>query len=218
MTTYQTQVQVCCLCGTKNECSVLGSTNTMGSPDLDLRPAPMERDTMHSWFQECDSCHYVSVDLSRESENAKQIVASDEYSDLLSNLDLPQIARRFALCALLNAHDREIAGTALLRAAWVCDDESNPELATGYRNQAADILLKLQPFEDGEDQATIATMLVDVLRRAGRFEQATKLANQMLKFKTVKRSDVMAAVIKFQMSLINSKSSECRKVEEAIGN
>ena len=188
----------------------------MGSPDLDLRPAPMERETMESWFQECGSCHYVSVDLGQESDNAKQIVESEDYQSLIANSTLPQIARRFAFCALLNAHDREIAGTALLRAAWVCDDVENPDLAKSFRNQSADTLKKLQPFENSEEQATVATMLIDVFRRAERFEEATKLANQLLKFKAVKRSEVMLAVVNFQRSLCESKASDCRQVKEAI--
>lgn len=216
MTTWLEQTQTCCLCGTETQCKVLGSTNTIGSPDLDLRPPPMERETIDGWFQECESCHYVSVDLAQESVNAKTIVESDAYKSLIADSGLPPIARRFALCALLNAHDREIAGTALLRAAWVCDDAENSEQAKSFRNQSADTLKKLQPFENSEEHATLATMLIDVLRRAERFEEATKLANQLLKFKAVKRSEVMLAVVNFQMSLCEAKASDCRLVKEAI--
>ncbi len=216
MTTYIEQTQVCCLCGTENDCNVLGSTNSMGSPDLDLRPAPMERGTMEFWFHECSSCHYVSVDLAGESENAKSIVDSEEYQSLLANDSLPKIARRFALCSLLNSQDREISGTALLRAAWVCDDEQNPQLAKSFRSQSADTLKKLQPFEDSEEQATTATMLIDVLRRAERFEEAIKLSNQLLKFKAVKRSEVMLAVVKYQLSLSESQSAEVHLVSDAF--
>lgn len=216
MTTWVEQTQKCCLCGSESECSVLGSTNTMGSPDLDLRPAPMERDTMHGWFQECDSCHYVSVDLAEESNDAKSIVASDDYQALIQDSDLPPIARRFAMCALLNKHDHEIAGTAFLRAAWVCDDAGNVELANSFRNRTADTLRRLQPFEDSLEQATVGTMLIDVLRRAERFEEATKLANQMLKFKAVKRSEAMLAVVKYQICLCESQSAACHQIEEAV--
>jgi len=216
MTTWLDQTQKCCLCGTENQCSILGSTNTMGSPDLDLRPAPMERETMNGWFQECESCHYVSVDLAQQSGDAKSIVESNEYQSAIANSDLPPIARRFALCALLNAHDREIAGTALLRAAWVCDDAEDKDLAKSFRNQSADTLKKLQPFENSEEHATLATMLIDVLRRAERYEEATKLANQLLKFKAVKRSEVMKAVVNFQLSLCDAGASDCRQVKDAV--
>lgn len=216
MTTWRDETQKCCLCETENECKILGSTNTFGSPDLDLRPAPMERDTMSGWFQECESCHYVSIDLAQANDGAKSIVESDDYQALVANSKLPPIARRFALCALLNAHDREIAGTALLRAAWICDDAENLELAKSFRNQSADTIKKLQPFENSEEHATLATMLIDVLRRAERFEEAIKLANQLLKFKAVKRSEVMLAVVNFQLSLCESKDSDCHQVEKAI--
>lgn len=216
MTTWIENTQTCCLCGSENDVEILGSTNAMGSPDLDLRPPPMERETMHGWFQECATCHYVSVDLSQQSDEARSIVDSDDYQSLIANSDLPPIARRFALCAMLNAHDREIAGTALLRAAWVCDDAENSELATSFRNQSADTLKKLQPFENSEEHATLATVLIDVLRRSGRFEEATKLANQLLKFKAVKRSEVMLSVVKYQLSLCESESSDCHQVQDAV--
>jgi predicted XRE-type DNA-binding protein len=88
----------------------------------------MERDTMSAWLQECDSCHYVGVDLERESEAAREIVASEAYQSLISNSEVPAIARRFALCSLLMSDiGREISATALLRAAWVCDDEEAVE-------------------------------------------------------------------------------------------
>lgn len=216
MTAWLTQTQTCCLCETENECQLVESTDAEGSPDLDLRPAPPERDTMHAWFQECSNCHYVCVDLARESNGARSIVDSDRYRTLVADSALSDTARKFALCAVLNREDREICGTALLRAAWDCDDQQNNDLAKSFRDDAADSWKKLQPFEDNQDHATMAVTLIDVLRRAGRFDEAVKLANQMVKFKSVKRSDVMLAVIKFQQSLCESESIECRKLEDAV--
>lgn len=216
MTTWRDETQTCCLCGANSECNILGSTNTFGSPDLDLRPPPMERDTMRGWFHECSSCHYVSIDLAQSRDDSKSIVESDDYQALIANSDLPPIARRFAMCALLNDHDRQIAGTALLRAAWVCDDEEKAELAKSFRNQSADTIKKLQPFENSDEHATLATILIDVLRRAERFDEATKLANQLLKFKAVKRSEVMQAVVNFQMSLCESQSTAVHLVSDAV--
>ncbi len=216
MTTYHPQTQVCCICGTSNECSVIGSTNTLGAPDLDLRPAEMERSTMHAWFHQCKNCHYVSVDLSRETQDAKSIVDSTDYQELMADSEIPEVAKRFVACSLLNAKDREISGVALLRAAWDCDDHDKPDMAKAYREQSADLLRQLQPFEDQEEQATIGVMLIDVLRRAARFEEANKLADQMLKFKTVKRSPAMLAVVKFQKSLCESQSIERHTIDEAM--
>ena len=171
---------------------------------------------MEAWLQECQNCHYVSANLSEQSKDAKSILESADYQSMLENAEIPKVARRFVFCSLLNAHDREIAATALLRAAWDCDDHEKIELADSFRNQSADLLKQLQPFEDDEERATIGVMLIDVLRRASRFEEAIKLANQLLKFKAVKRSGVMLAVVEFQISLCETECVECRKVEEAI--
>jgi hypothetical protein len=38
----------------------------------------------------------------------------------------------------------------------------------------------------------------------------------MLKFKAVKRSEVMLAVVKFQQSLCESKSSDCHLISDAV--
>lgn len=216
MTSYVTQTQTCCLCETASECEIVKSTDAVGSPDLDLRPAAPERDSMHAWFQQCPNCQYVAVDLSQARDNTQELLASPRYQSLVNDSEIDPVARKFALCALLNEHDREIFSTALLRAAWVCDDQQRQLAAKSFRDEAADCLKQMQPFEDGDDQATLAVTLVDILRRAERFEEAAKLANQMLKFKTVKRSPVMSAVVKFQLKLCDSKSSACHKVEEAM--
>ena len=216
MTNYVTQTQTCCLCDTACQCELVESTESEGSPDLDLRPAPPERDSMHAWFQQCSNCHYVSVDLSRDIENAKQIVASPSYLAIANDSEISPTARKFALCATLNEQDREIFATAMLRAAWACDDDQNSARATSFRSEAADSLKQLQPFEDSPEQATTAVTLIDILRRSARFEEATKLANQLLKFKTVKRSEVMLAVVKFQLALCESQSVDCHQVEQAM--
>ena len=114
MTKYVTQTQTCCLCGTENECELVESTEADGSPDLDLRPAAPERDSMHCWFQECQNCHYVGVDLAQASDNASEITKSPEYQSLIADSQTPKTARKFALCALLNQTDREIFGLSLI--------------------------------------------------------------------------------------------------------
>lgn len=216
MSSYTDIDKVCCLCGAENKCTTIVSTESEGSPDLDLRPPPLERDTMGAWLQECVSCHYVGVDLERESDGAREIVAAETYQSLISDSNIPEIAKRFALCSLLmGGIDKEISATALLRAAWVCDDEKATELASSFRLQCSNILWKMVPFEDSPEQANTATMLVDVLRRSSQFEKAAKLASQLLKFKSVKRAGRMLAVVKFQLALCEEKSTECREIKDA---
>lgn len=216
MTTYSNETQTCCLCGSDNDCTIIASTNTLGAPDLDLRPSTMERETMHAWLQECSQCHYVSVDLAMESLNAQEIVESAEYQSAIARQELPELARRFELCSLLNAKSTEIAGTALLRSAWVCDDDSNVLQAKDYRRRSAVTLSKMRPFEDNDEATNIGTVLVDVFRRAGEFAESKKLAVTLLKFKSVKRNQVKLSVLAFQQSLCSRDDDKCYTLDAAM--
>jgi hypothetical protein len=47
---------VCAVCGNKSVTDGLMSTNTIGPPDLDMRPAEMQRSTMGYWVDNCEKC------------------------------------------------------------------------------------------------------------------------------------------------------------------
>jgi len=51
MTAVFPQEQTCAVCGKKSTHHVLGSTNTRGPSDLDMRPAPMARWTLGEHVQ-----------------------------------------------------------------------------------------------------------------------------------------------------------------------
>ena len=53
MTTLDKAIVTCAICGEDAEQIEIGSTNAFGSPDLDLRPPPMKRQTMAFWMQAC---------------------------------------------------------------------------------------------------------------------------------------------------------------------
>lgn len=215
MTTYFKDPQTCAVCGDLVQCSVLGSTNSFGSPDLDLRPAEMERSTMDVWLQECPKCHFVNGNLEHALPNAKAVLASSEYQRIVGDTETPELARRFARYALLNADDSEKAGVALIRSAWVCDDDGATERAITYRSQAADLLSSLQPFEDDEERATLGIILVDVLRRALRFSQAKALAGTLLSLKSVSTNPIIGAVLDYQTRLCELRDAGCHTVADA---
>jgi len=48
-TLFMTSVD-CAVCQSKQEITQIGSTNAFGSMDLDMRPPPMQRDTLSSKF------------------------------------------------------------------------------------------------------------------------------------------------------------------------
>ena len=79
---------------------MLGSTSTFGSPDLDLRPAEMQRSTMEVWLQVCPHCRYIAPAISQQVGDLS-FVATAEYGTTLDDRRFPELARRFLAYALL---------------------------------------------------------------------------------------------------------------------
>ena len=77
MTTIFPQEQTCAACGRTSTHHVLGSTNTMGPSDLDMRPAPMARWTLDQQVQCCPHCGCCAWDISEPTEAAGEIVANE---------------------------------------------------------------------------------------------------------------------------------------------
>jgi hypothetical protein len=195
----------CACCGHQSQHLVMGSTNQMGSPDLDLRPPEMERSTMDCWLQECEACHYTAPDLKdAPPAQAKDIVASAVYGAVLNDAQYPGLARRFLAYALLMDHSADhAAGLARLHAAWVCDDADLAQLAVRCRSDAAQTLLRTKPFEDSGDAVTRGTVVVDVLRRARLFDQAEKERVDLLALASA--SGIVRDVLEFEGELIRQQ-------------
>src|SRR5262249_6696974 len=138
MTTLFPQKETCFVCGNISEHTVIGSTNTFGSPDLDLRPSEMQRSTITHWIQRCPTCGYCARSISTGPEIAKQIVTSPEYVEQRDNPAYPALANQFLCWALIQAADGNdaVAGRAALDAAWICDDEQAAEKADICRRKA----------------------------------------------------------------------------------
>ena len=79
MSTIVSEKYKCAMCGSTNEYNELASTNTFGSPDLDLRPAEMRRSTMPLWVQECPECGYVSKKVSDPSHVTREWLEFERY-------------------------------------------------------------------------------------------------------------------------------------------
>ena len=55
MSTHINVERICSVCNNRSDHIILGSSNTFGSPDLDLSPAQMLRSTM-CWWQQQSVC------------------------------------------------------------------------------------------------------------------------------------------------------------------
>lgn len=79
MTQIRSIEKKCSVCGKTAMYPVLLSTNCWGYPDLDFRPAEMQRSTMNTWLDECPHCGYVAVNIENELDISPEILKSDEY-------------------------------------------------------------------------------------------------------------------------------------------
>ena len=212
-TIHPAQVK-CGNCGEENTVTVVGSTNQMEAPDLDLRPGEMARSTLRYQVAECKKCHYCAMDLSDKpaSEAAKKAIARPMPGDGLEF--------RFARAAeIMRAEAEASAGNPaeatekhcyaallFLRAAWVCDDGQKTAEAVKYRRECAVELEKViaaKEKQDGELPRGITLMLCDVYRRTGDFAKAEQAAKRVLNAKTREQD-----IAEFQLELCRQKKSD----------
>ena len=92
MTTMNEVEVTCCVCSTKSIHLSVGSTNTLGYPDLDTRPPEMERSTIYYNIQRCPNCGYCSEDLSTSVGNLETLVKSKIYQEIVFNSSVPDAA------------------------------------------------------------------------------------------------------------------------------
>ena len=142
MTTHYREAVRCSVCGVQNEFTGIGSTNAFGSSDLDGRPPEMHRSTMFAWVQRCPDCGYCASDLSISHPKAQEVMGREEYRDQMNDPAYPELANSFLCKALVDRESKEFAAatSALVHAAWACDDSHKGDQATACRKRAADML------------------------------------------------------------------------------
>ena len=140
MSTFYDIEEKCSVCGNISKQIELGSTNSFGSPDLELREPGMIRATMHTWIQECPICGYVSSNISNETNISIDFLESDFYK-FSGGIKLPELADKFYKSYLINIENKNYldAFYDILHAAWVCDDYDYIKGAIYCRNIAVNI-------------------------------------------------------------------------------
>ena len=105
----------CAVCGVLGRKAVLASTSSFGPPDLDLRPNGPARWALPFKVQRCDACGYCADSIGSAPTNAKDVVESVVYRDVLERSKLPGLARS----AVYADHRlRAPADVATLAARW----------------------------------------------------------------------------------------------------
>ena len=217
MTTYGFNEVSCSVCGAVTKQQVLTSTNSFGSPDLDLRPPEMKRSTMSCWLQECPNCGFVSNDLGEPEKGAHEVLTTERYRAMRQaagpsgalNSPMPE-----AIPPGRGSRKHGRAAEHVLWAAWAADDADDPS-ATEWRSKAADLFLAAaSALPIGSKELMIMrTRTVDILRRAGRWEEAVDLADKILKHDI---DPTIRSVVEFGRGLAQSQERSTHTVQDAL--
>ena len=206
----------CSVCGESCRFTIPEGAVSVGSRDLDTRPAEPLRSTIYAWVKRCPSCGYCAPDLSRPIERTADVVKLPLYRWQLDNRKFPKIANVF-LCWSIIQEDLGApaqAAWASLHAAWICDDEWQDVPARVCRKRAADLLLRAWSrgerlvSQEGADEA----LLVDLLRRAGRFREARTIVKETLERNP---EPLIADIMRLQNRLIAASDRGAHTVAEA---
>jgi hypothetical protein len=218
MTTVYKEKTRCSVCGTESEFYGIASTSTFGSADLDSRPPELKRSTIPAWVQRCPECGLCESDLSKSGPELRTIVQSQEYRDQLNDSAFPKLANSFMCRAIICWKSRDYAAAtwALIHAAWVCDDLKCADKAVECRQKAADMLVLAEEQGYMADQGGTSTViLVDLLRRSGRLNQARRVMAERREGITEEK---ILRILEFQSALIQKGDVSCHTIAEAFEN
>ena len=221
MTTMFRSLKKCGCCGKNVRIITVGSTNSFGPADLDMRPPEMMRSAMFAFLQFCPECGYTAWDL---EEKIKQ---TDELKKILAE---PINARNYVLLfdraariAALAGGDKDEVNQLYLRAAWAADDQADAPVAVAMRKKVlantdlkAYDVLGPEDYKDagnfGPTRVEKLLQLVDVARRAGEREIADRLLGKIDGDKLERLPKKIAA---FQKKLLADGDTACYTVEDA---
>lgn len=200
--------RVCAVCGRESRQTVLASASMFGSPDLDLRPPRMKRDTMLWWVQECPLCGYVSSDIAAKSCVTVEWLKSSDYKSCSGIPFLELLAKRFYRHYLISKKDNNTRSAfyAALYAAWVCDDAYDEDNARKCRLLA---LGEVDELLSAAYDENLAMMRADILRRAGEFDAVVSDYEGK-----VFSSDLFNRIIAHQISRARERDASCYKVSD----
>lgn len=216
MTTVRLCELKCSVCEQTSRHTVVGSTNALGSPDLDTRPPEMKRSTIQYQVHACPSCGYCSGDISEVSIGASEIVRTEAYQAQLRSPSHPELASKFLCWSMIEEQSGHLTAATwtCLHAAWACDDASSDTGAQGCRLRAAELLRKARAAGQtvvrnlGVEEA----ILTDLLRRSGLFEEALSLCGDGL---AKRPEETIERMLEYQKVLIEGRDTRGHTIEEA---
>ncbi|MBP5673055.1 MAG: DUF2225 domain-containing protein [Lentisphaeria bacterium] len=194
--------KICGVCSQPVHVKIAISIQTVGSRDLDLRPAPELRDTLKYQIQYCPKCGYCWPDIAKERKREK-------IDHILNQpIQYDDIAALFARAAAIEIADNAPSFASFmlfLKAAWVCDDLKNKRKSDDYRRLASH-QMDLYMERDAIARTTGDNYLtqVDVVRRIGDFDKARRL---LAIADLYAKESILPLILAFQKKLVENKDT-----------
>ncbi len=209
MSTHINVERICSVCNNKSDHIILGSSNTFGSPDLDLRPAQMLRSTMCWWIEECPYCGYVAKNISTHKLVSKSWLTSQDFNEYKKMSFHSTLAIKFYKSYLISKkiNDRSAMFYDALHAAWACDDANDVDNAIVCRKLALEVIDELIQFEK-EDFELIKA---DLLRRSKQFDSLiNEFSNKQYS------NEILNKILVFQLQKAREKDTRCYRVNDVV--
>lgn len=218
MTKIFQSTRTCFVCGAKSKHMDLASSNSYGSPDLDLRRPGMIRYTMGQWVQECPDCGYVARDLEEKNPlgkvKVKAVMATPAYRNGAPFKFSSAQAKIFYRKYLLDlAHgNSEQSLHSLLCCVWSCDDDEDEDAAKAVRKFALPLLNQLIDSATDDKKYIFLLIRADFLRRSHQFAKVVKLYTGQ-QFPEPNQNAMCA----FQLDRAKAKDDRCYQIKDALG-
>ena len=177
----------------------------------------MTRSTIYYSIQRCPSCGYCASDLSECSGKVKDHVESKEYQNIIGNKAIPKVAASFLALSYekQQTHQYSESAWAAIHAAWICDDKNKQKASKECRKKAISMIESANAHSQkmGDQAGATEVLTIDLMRRAGMFEQALKLVEET---KTKDIEEIILQIIAYEESLIKINDIDSHTVSEAL--
>lgn len=229
MTQLTSRNTECAVCRHESYQQFLLSASSIGSPDLDTRPAGLARNASMNAIQQCPACGYCAREIDVAPEVAASLVASKVYLSTVtfpSQSDLANrwhhrsimLAAQWHGLSLIEEADGAIAsaGWSALTSAWVYDDAKLVSLAKVSRLRALSLFqraleLNVHFYSDVQMEVVI---IADLLRRTDDFGAAVRLCDQA---ESTDKSNTVRQILTFQRVLALRRDVRSHSISEAPG-
>ncbi|OHS98527.1 hypothetical protein TRFO_08788 [Tritrichomonas foetus] len=217
MTNFGKKNTTCSKCKKKCQVEVLVSTNSFGSPDLDCRPPPMERNTMEAWIEHCPNCHYCAKDISQENEVSNEFLQSNEYLDLFkgNSSQYSSLAKEFLAAALCMKSINCMKDAAIFyhHASWICDDNNGQDSKESKecRQKSLELfqIIHNQSERVHNDDFYDESIMCDLYRRNEQYDECRQLCERTL---TKNPSGIFSQLLQYQIKLCEQKDHDVHEI------